>query len=274
VFDKRTLELLDSDNDGRIRASELIAAVEWLKLRLKSLDVVFNKDGAKNTLAFDAINDETQEGRELLESLKKIAVQSGNGEACEVTLSDVVSIGKVFSGTCAQTMILCFNVTHILNIGVGGSLSEKLNICDLGIATGVVQHDMDTSPLGDPLGLISGINIIKFPCDEKNVLLIEQAAKNLGINSLKGVIASGDSFVASNDKKDFIKKNFDGIVCEMEGGAIGQVCYINKVPFNVIRAVSDNADGSADMDFPQFTKKAVEQSMILLKEYIKIKEEM
>lgn len=179
-------------------------------------------------------------------------------------------VGKVFSGTCAQTMILCFNVTHILNIGVGGSLSEKLNICDLGIATGVVQHDMDTSPLGDPLGLISGINIIKFPCDEKNVLLIEQAAKNLGINSLKGVIASGDSFVASNDKKDFIKKNFDGIVCEMEGGAIGQICYINNIPFNVIRAVSDSADGSADMDFPKFTRLAVEQSIKLLHEYFSL----
>lgn len=179
-------------------------------------------------------------------------------------------VGKVFSGTCAQTMILCFNVSHILNIGVGGTLTDKLSICDLGIATDVVQHDMDTSPLGDPLGLISGINIVKFPCDAEHTLLIEQAAKNLGINSYKGVIASGDCFVASNEKKKFIKDNFDGIVCEMEGGAIGQICYINNVPFNVIRAVSDSADGSADMDFPKFTRLAVDQSIKLLEEYFSL----
>lgn len=179
-------------------------------------------------------------------------------------------VGKVFSGVCAQTMILKFGVDSILNIGVGGTLSDKLNICDLGIATGVVQHDMDTSPLGDPLGLISGINVIEFKCDEEKCKIWEQAAKNLGINFQRGVIASGDCFVSSNEKKKNIKENFDAIVCEMEGGAIGQVCYINKIPFNVIRAVSDNADGSADMDFPQFTKRAVNQSILLLEEYIKL----
>ncbi len=179
-------------------------------------------------------------------------------------------VGKVFSGVCAQTMILKFGVDSILNIGVGGTLTDKLNICDLGIATGVVQHDMDTSPLGDPLGLISGINVIEFKCDEERCKIWQQAAENLGINSQKGVIASGDCFVSSNEKKEFIKENFGAIVCEMEGGAIGQVCYINNIPFNVIRAVSDNADGSADMDFPQFTKKAVNQSIVLLEEYIKL----
>lgn len=99
VFDKRTLELLDADNDGRIRAPELIAAVEWLKLRLKNLDIVFDKQRAINTLPFDAINDATDEGKELLDSLRKISSQNGNGEAKEATLNDVTSIGKVFAGT-------------------------------------------------------------------------------------------------------------------------------------------------------------------------------
>lgn len=179
-------------------------------------------------------------------------------------------VGKVFSGVCAQTMILKFGVDSILNIGVGGTLTDKLNICDLGIATGVVQHDMDTSPLGDPLGLISGINVIEFKCDEERCKIWQQAAENLGINSHEGVIASGDCFVSSNEKKKFIKDNFDGIVCEMEGGAIGQICYINNVPFNVIRAVSDSADGSADMDFPKFTRLAVDQSIKLLEEYFSL----
>lgn len=179
-------------------------------------------------------------------------------------------VGKVFAGICAQTMILKFNVRSILNIGVGGTLTDKLNICDLGIAKDVVQHDMDTSPLGDPIGLISGINVIKIKCDEENVALWEKAAENLKINYHTGTIASGDCFVAKAEKKKFIKENFDAIVCEMEGAAIGQVCYVNNIPFNVIRAVSDNADGSADMDFPKFTKLAVEQSLNLLKEYLSL----
>lgn len=99
VCDKRTLELLDTDNDGRIRAPELIAAVEWLKLRLKNLNIVFDKERSINTLPFDAINDTTDEGRELLDSLKKISSQNGNCEAKVATLSDVTSIGKVFAGT-------------------------------------------------------------------------------------------------------------------------------------------------------------------------------
>lgn len=179
-------------------------------------------------------------------------------------------VGKVFAGICAQTMILKFAPESIINIGVGGSLSENLNVCDIGIATAVVQHDMDTSALGDPIGFISGIDKIDIPCSEMQNTAFIKAAENLGINYETGVIASGDCFVGDKDKKKFITDTFGGIVCEMEGAAIGQVCYINGVPFNVIRAVSDNADGKADISFEKFTALAVEQSIKLLKEYMKI----
>ena len=185
----------------------------------------------------------------------------------------VCGVGKVFAGICAQTMILNFDVDNILNIGVGGSLTNNLNICDLGIATAVVQHDMDTTPLGDPLGLISGLDVVEIPCDEKQTELWKKAADSVKIKHFEGVIASGDCFVSTSSKKQYIRENFNGIVCEMEGGAIGQVCFLNKVPFNVIRAVSDNADGSADMDFPKFVKKAVAQSLVLLKEYMTLIQE-
>lgn len=174
-------------------------------------------------------------------------------------------VGKVFAGICAQTMILKFNTDHIINIGVGGSLTIRLNVCDIGIGTAVVQHDMDTSALGDPVGLISGINKVEIPCDIKMCQALKKAATALGINCCDGVIASGDCFVSDNAKKNYITDTFGAIVCEMEGAAIGQVCFVNGVPFNVIRGVSDNADGSADMSFEKFTEKAVEQSVKLLK---------
>ena len=188
-------------------------------------------------------------------------------------VASVCGVGKVFAGICAQTMILNFDIDNVLNIGVGGSLTENLSIGDLGIATAVVQHDMDTTPLGDPLGLISGLDIVEIPCDEAQTELWKKAADIAKIRHYEGVIASGDCFVSSSAKKDHIKDAFKGIVCEMEGGAIGQVCFLNRVPFNVIRAVSDNADGSADMDFPKFVKKAVAQSLLLLKEYITLTQE-
>ncbi|MBE7012786.1 MAG: 5'-methylthioadenosine/adenosylhomocysteine nucleosidase [Ruminococcaceae bacterium] len=178
-------------------------------------------------------------------------------------------VGKVFAGICAQTMILKFNVSHIINIGVGGSLDDRLNVCDIGIADGVVQHDMDTTPLGDPLGFLSGIDKVEIECDRAFCDTIETAAKTLGINCVRGIIASGDCFVGDSDKKKSVADTFNAIVCEMEGGAIGQVCYINGIPFNVIRAVSDKADGSADISFEKFTALAVEQSIKLLKEVMK-----
>lgn len=213
----------------------------------------------------DAILGEMENRKETL--ISGVTYHTGTFCGKDVVVAQC-GVGKVFAGICAQTMILKFAPENIINIGVGGSLSKNLNVCDIGIATAVVQHDMDTTPLGDPLGLISGIDLVEIPCDEKIKDRIFAAAKNLGINCEAGVIASGDCFVSGKEKKDYITENFGAIVCEMEGAAIGQACYVNNVPFNVIRAVSDNADGSADISFEKFTVKAVEQSMKLLKEYM------
>lgn len=178
-------------------------------------------------------------------------------------------VGKVFSAICAQTMILSFPVKRIINIGVGGSLADSLNVCDVGIADGIVQHDMDTTPLGEPLGFLSGIDKVVIDCDKAFADVIDASAKRLGINTLRGIIASGDCFVSDNVKKKSIVESFGAIVCEMEGGAIGQACYVNGVPFNVIRAVSDKADGSADVTFETFLEKAVAQSIRLLEDVMK-----
>lgn len=177
----------------------------------------------------------------------------------------VCGIGKVAAAMCAQTMILKYSPEAIINTGVGGSLSEKLNICDVAIAESLVQHDMDTSPLGDPVGLISGINIVNIPCDGAVVEKLEKCVEALGgIKAVRGVIASGDQFIADSTKKDYIRSNFDAIVCEMEGASIAQVCYINGVPFGVVRAVSDCADGSSHMDYGEFLPVAAANAAKLI----------
>lgn len=169
-------------------------------------------------------------------------------------------IGKVFASICAQTMILKFKPEYIINTGVAGTLTKELSVGDVAISKSVVQHDMDTSPLGDPVGLISGINVINFEASEYLVTLAEQVIKENNLNYKTGVIASGDQFIADKSQKCKITNNFNAIACEMEGAPIGHTAYINNVGFIVIRAISDSADDSSFMDYPAFLKMAAENS--------------
>lgn len=181
----------------------------------------------------------------------------------------VCGIGKVAAAMCTQTMILKYSPECIINTGVGGSLSTKLAIGDIAVAESLVQHDMDTSPLGDPIGLISGINIVNIPADEKVIDLLSKGIETLdNVKGLRGVIASGDQFIASDEKKKFITDSFDAIVCEMEGASIAQVCYTNGIPFGVVRAVSDCADGSSHMDYGEFLPVAAANAAKLIEYFV------
>ena len=179
-------------------------------------------------------------------------------------------IGKVFAAICAQTMILEYNPGIIINTGVAGSLEKGLNVLDVAIATNVVQHDMDTSAIGDPLGLISGINVIYIDACENVSKHLKTASMNAKCNVKEGTIASGDKFIADKDEKKEINKEFHAIACEMEGAAIGHVCYVNEVPFGILRTISDG-DG-AEMDYVTFAPKAAMQATEIVKEFIKIYE--
>ncbi len=173
-------------------------------------------------------------------------------------------IGKVFAVICTQTMILQFNVTHVINTGVAGTLTQRLDLLDIAIADGVVQHDMDTSPIGDPVGLISGINKIVLPTSEKMGALAERAAKELGFNFVKGIVASGDQFISSAEKKSFIADNFSAVCCEMEGAAIGHACYVNSVECLIVRAISDSATGEAKLEYPELVSRAAVRSQSMI----------
>lgn len=161
----------------------------------------------------------------------------------------VCGVGKVFAGSCAQTMITGFDCTHIFNVGVAGSLDESVDIGDIVSADAAVQHDMDTSALGDPIGLISGIDLVELPCDKA---FNDSFAKFLSGNgkALKtGVIATGDKFVSKAEDKKTIAQRFGAAACEMEGGAIAQMCYANSVPCNVIRMITDKASEASGEEY-------------------------
>lgn len=177
-------------------------------------------------------------------------------------------IGKVFAAICTEAMIIEFKVDCIINTGVAGTLTDRLCVGDTAISTAVVQHDMDSSALGDPVGMVSGIDKIYFDADPELVLKAEQAVKLAGLNYVCGVIASGDRFIGDTESKKRIVKNFNAVACEMEGGAIGHAAYVNDVPFIVIRAISDSADGSAEVDYPAFVARAAEKSAFITEKLV------
>ena len=178
-------------------------------------------------------------------------------------------IGKVFAAIAAHTMILRYGATSIINTGVAGTLSQKIGILDLAISTAVVQHDMDTTAIGDAPGLISGINVIEIPASAALAETVARIAAAQGNKYELGIIASGDQFINSADKKSYIKNTFGAIACEMEGAAIGQVCYVSGVDFVIIRCISDNASGEAEMEYPEMVKRAAIKSQALVEAIIK-----
>ena len=169
-------------------------------------------------------------------------------------------IGKVFAAICTQTMILKYSPDLIVNTGVGGALKSGITTGDVVIADSLCQHDMDTSAIGDPKGLVSGINVIYFDADERAGKILLDEAKALGLNACLGRIASGDKFIASKEDKERVIADFSADACEMEGCAVAQVCYVNEIPFAVVRAISDSADGEATMDYPTFLPIAARNS--------------
>ena len=180
-------------------------------------------------------------------------------------------VGKVFAAICAEAMIIKYSPRLIINTGVGGALAGGLKTTDIVIADKLCQHDMDTSPLGDPKGLISGINKIYFDADARAVEILKKSANELSLNATVGAIASGDKFVADKIDKERIVSEFSAIACEMEGAAIAHTAFVNNTPFAVIRAISDSADGDATMDYPTFlpiaAKNSAELARALVKKY-------
>lgn len=191
-------------------------------------------------------------------NISNIDFVSGKLSGREVVIAKC-GIGKVFAAICAQTMILEYAPEAIINTGVAGALKSGISVGDVVISLNAVQHDMDTSALGDPKGLVSGINVINFPADKKLVSTMQMAVEEQGIKAFIGNVASGDKFVHEAEEKAKIAEEFDAFACEMEGAAIAHTCYVNKTPFVVVRAISDSIDGGA-ADYMTFVQSAAKTS--------------
>lgn len=175
-------------------------------------------------------------------------------------------IGKVNAAVCAQILVDIYHVEALINTGVAGSLRNEINITDLVLSTDALQHDMDATQFGYDYGVIPRMEVSVFKADE---LLRNTAEKVCAevlpeIGVYAGRVVSGDQFVASHEKKEWIVKNFDGYCTEMEGAAIAQTAYLNHVPFLIIRAISDKADNSAQMAYDEFEHIAIENTVKLL----------
>ena len=163
-------------------------------------------------------------------------------------------IAGAFTGICAQLLITCFGVCRIINTGVGGALDQRLNIGDVVISTDVVQHDFDVSPIGFARGEVPYTGLTAFPADDVMRKDAAAAARDAAAGSLvlEGRVCSGDQFIASRNQKQAILNTFGGLCCEMEGGAVAQVCWLNHVPFVIIRAISDRADHAEEINYTAF----------------------
>ena len=176
-------------------------------------------------------------------------------------------IGKVNAAVCAQILADKFNIDVLINTGIAGSLDASIDIGDMVISTDLVEHDMDASIFGDPVGQIPRMDTFSFPADAELVkkAVQENSEANPDIKTFTGRIVSGDQFVSSSEVKDKLVNLFDAKCTEMEGAAIAHVAYLNKISCVIIRAISDKADNSATMDYPTFEKQAIKHSVKLVR---------
>jgi len=185
---------------------------------------------------------------------------SGKLYGVDAVLS-VCGPGKVNAALCTQSMILHYQPEWILNLGVAGAGDADVFIGDMVVAVSTVQHDVDTSPIGDPVGMVSKINLIEIPCDASlREKLVHAASYVDGMRVHEGIIATGDQFIHDGRIRGRIHDLFHAKAVEMEGGAVAQACYMHGVPCGVLRSISDRADGQSEMDYPTFTKLAASHS--------------
>lgn len=179
-------------------------------------------------------------------------------------------IGKVNAGICTQILADLFGVTHIINTGIAGSLDAAIDIGDIVVSTDMIQHDVDATAFGYPLGEIPQLGTKNFPADKKMAELAKSVCEkvNTEIKVFSGRIVSGDQFICDKAVKERLIAEFQGLCTEMEGAAIGQAAYLNGIPFVILRAISDKADNSAEMDYPTFERKAAEHCAKLVEEFI------
>lgn len=177
----------------------------------------------------------------------------------------VCGVGKVFAALSAEAMLLRYGVTALINTGVAGGLAPDLCVGDVVIAGSVVQHDMNTTAFGDPQGLLPGLDRVHLEADPALCAALLDAARAEGCSARTGVIASGDLFVAKEKTKAGLRAVFGADACEMEGAAVGLAAHVNRVPFAVLRCISDGGDG---MEYNRFVQLAADISTRIILRFL------
>ena len=179
-------------------------------------------------------------------------------------------VGKVNAAMCVQILADLFEVTHIINTGVAGSLNAKLDIGDILVSVDALQHDMDVTALGYQPGQNPDFKQVEFKADTAmgRCAMVACRKVNPDIAVMEGRVVSGDVFVNSADLKERLVSVFHGDCAEMEGASIAQASWLNGLPFLILRAISDKADNSSHMDYPTFEKQAAEHCARLVREFV------
>lgn len=223
-----------------------------------------------------AMSGEVQGIKELMQNVtvtRKSGMEFFCGEVYEKKVTVVqCGMGKVNAGICAALLINLFGADILINTGIAGSLNNSINIGDVVLSTDAVQHDFDVTGFGPySYGEIPGLGTFSFEADAGLVDIAEKACLrvNSDIRVFRGRVVSGDQFISDGAKKQWIIEHFGGYCTEMEGAAIAQAAYLSKIPFLIVRVISDKADDSTAVDYPEFEKKAIEHSVRLTNEIIK-----
>ena len=171
-------------------------------------------------------------------------------------------VGKVNAALCAQTAVLRFSPDVVINVGVAGGVGKGVVTGHVVIASDTVQYDFDLTAIGEEDGLVS-------PCDENLSQALFRAARSVlpETRLSLGRIATGDRFVGDSETAARIRDHYNALACEMEGGAVAQVCARAGVPCGVLRAISDNANEHSEVDFPTFLAAAVSDTEQILLAY-------
>jgi len=196
----------------------------------------------------------------LKEAMKELYISTRSGmEFFDGVLEGVSTVvvqcgvGKINAAMCTQILADCFAVTHVVNTGIAGSLDPQLDIGDLVISRDAIHHDFDLRFWGRPIGQVPGMDVTAFPADETLMELAYACAEQVNPGHTKiGRVASGDQFICSKEQKDRIISDTQALCAEMEGASIAHTAYRNGIPFVIVRAISDKADDSAEMDYPTF----------------------
>ncbi len=181
-------------------------------------------------------------------------------------------VGKVNAALCAQILILKYGCTHIINTGIAGAMASGLGIMDFVVSTDAVYHDMDATGFGYKVGQVPQMDVYSFPADEKMIEAVTEtfkdSEKNVGHKIIAGRIATGDQFISDKAVKAKIKENVAPACVEMEGGAIAHTCFLNKVPFVIVRCMSDMADDLSSNGYEFNEGVAAEMSAKLVEEVV------